>query len=326
MNDNLARETVLIGSAGAGSAFAAATAIRRAWGTTVKIVAMDINPGHLVTTSLLADQFEMVPLSSSPLFLERLQTIVTNFNVTTYLPLVPHEIAVAADAKETRSWMTDVKVMAPPANIAAICMDKDKLCQLLIRNKVPVPATYAIDQIPAGQTVFVKPKDGFGSRGARMLTYEEASTLDSDQKHGLIAQELCVAPEVTIDSFYDSGSDYIRTLCRERIEVKSGVATKCRIFDNDELEYLGRNIAKALNIDGSFCFQVMRNQKGEWAVTDVNPRPGAGTSMCTTTGNDFFAASFARCWQIDYFPYFRKLTNEVYVTRQYSDFLTGQVS
>ena len=125
-----------------------------------------------------------------------------------------------------------------------------------------------------------------------------------------------------MDVFYDPENDFIRVVCRERIETKSGVSTKARLFEDDELSRFARTIAVGLKLKGSFCFQVMRNSHG-WVVTDVNPRPGAATAMCALTGNDFFAATFAYHWGEDARVFFRPLNGEQFVTRQYSEFLMG---
>src|SRR5208282_6948207 len=103
----------------------------------------------------------------------------------------------------------------------------------------------------------------------------------------------------------------------ERIEIKSGVSTKCRLFADEALSRHAKSIAEVLNLTGSFCFQVMRNTTG-WVVTDVNPRPGAATAMCLMTGNDFFAASFARCWGEDARRFLRVVDGDQFVTRQYA--------
>jgi hypothetical protein len=91
------------------------------------------------------------------------------------------------------------------------------------------------------------------------------------------------------------------------------------LFYDKKLEGIAFTLADKLNLC-AFCFQVMK-YKGEWAVTDINPRLGAGTGMSFVTGMDFFSAMFAILWDEDPSRYFRPLTKEIYVTRQYSDFI-----
>ncbi|MEY4386964.1 MAG: hypothetical protein RLY20_2247 [Verrucomicrobiota bacterium] len=316
---------VLIGSAGTGAGFAAACALRRVWSRSVYIVAMDINPGHLVTASLMADQFEQVPLSKSPEFAESLLRILEAHSIETYLPLFPEEIVLAARLHKTGRMPSAITVLAPPSSASEACADKWVLNQLLPKHNVRVPRSAIASNPWSADEFFLKPRDGTGSRGVRCVKRSELKSAVGERAVEWIVQELCAAPEVTVDAFCDPVSGFIRALCRERIEVKSGVATKCRLFEDDELSNFARGVAGALNLAGSFCFQVMRNASG-WAVTDVNPRPGAATVMCAATGNDFIAATFARRWGEDVQRFFRPLAGEQFVTRQYSEFVMGKKS
>jgi carbamoylphosphate synthase large subunit len=315
-------KNVLIGSAGTGTAFAAVCALRRVWSQSVKVVAMDINPRHLITASLLTDHFEQVPLFSESEFPATLLRILQHYKVDTYLPLFPEEIALAVRLREEGQIPTSITVMAPPLAACEACADKWILSQLLMKHGVPVPRTASADEPFSATEFFLKPKDGTGSRGARIVKATELPGLVGGSADKWIVQEICTAPEVTVDVFINKASKFQYVLCRERVEIKTGVSTKSRIFMDEKLGGFARIIAEILNLQGSFCFQVMRNSTG-WVVTDVNPRPGAATAMCVVTGNDFFAASFASYWGEDFRRFFRPLDGEQFVTRQYAEFLMG---
>src|SRR5579862_7662326 len=114
------RRVVLIGSAGTGTAFAAACSLRRVWSQSVVLIAMDINPAHLVTTALLADHFEQVPLSVSLEFPKVLLGIIDRYEVGTYMPLFPEEIVLAAKLRDEGRIPAAVTVMAPPPSASAV--------------------------------------------------------------------------------------------------------------------------------------------------------------------------------------------------------------
>jgi carbamoylphosphate synthase large subunit len=313
---------VLLGSAGTGTAFAAACALRRVWSQSVGLIAMDINPRHLVTTALLADHYEQAPLSAAPEFARTLTEILRQHRVDTYQPFFPEEIALAARMRANGGIGAAVTVIAPPVEASTGCADKWRLGQWLSQSGVPIPQTAPATAPFLADEYFLKPNNGSGSRGARKITAGELAGWPGAAAAGWIVQEICVGPEVTVDAFYDPASGFHQMVCRERIEIKSGVTTKARLFADEGLQRLALAIAQALGLAGSFCFQVMSNAAG-WAVTDVNPRPGAATAMCALTGNDFFAAAFARCWGEDPQPFFRPLQGDHFVTRQYAEFLTG---
>jgi len=164
---------------------------------------------------------------------------------------------------------------------------------------------------------FLKPRKGFGSNVKRLS--EIKGSISNYNLEEFIIQEECGKPEITIDVCYDKIRNYFNYVCRERIEVKCGVCTKARLFYDKKLEKIAYTIADNLNLN-SYCFQVM-NYKGEWAVTDINARLGAGTAMSFAAGMDFYSGMFAILWGEDPSKYFRPLLKETFVTRQYSDFL-----
>jgi carbamoylphosphate synthase large subunit len=313
---------VLLGSAGTGTAFGAACALRRVWSQSVRIIAMDINPRHLVTTSLLADAFEQVPLSANPDFPATLSEIIRRHHIDTYLPLLPDEILLAAKLRSDAAIPKDLALMAPHVSASAACADKEKLSHIFLKRGIPVPKTAPASQPFAADEFFLKRKNGTGSRGAAKIKSTDLNSALEGQPDLWIVQEICSGPEVTIDAFVDPKTGFSHSICRERIEIKSGVSTKSRLFSDAALNDLAHRIAECLELSGSFCFQVMRNSSG-WAVTDVNPRPGAATAMCAAAGSDFFAASFALQWAEDYKRFLQPLETECFVTRQYTEFLMG---
>lgn len=320
--DFTSSKRVLIGAAGTGTAFGAIAALRRVWSEHVYIVAMDVNPRHLVTASLLANHFEQVPAVASAQFLDVLAKIIRTHNLNTYMPLLPTEIALVAKLKAQNHLPATVSVLTPSPISSAICADKLELTRCLSSTGIAVPHTaIASNPFPA-DNYFIKPRKATGSRGASKISSAQLHNVSGNEADEWIVQEICSGPEITVDAFYSPEQEFLHAVCRERIEVKAGVSTKARLFMNAELEKLAARLADALQLTGSFCFQVMRGASN-WVVTDVNPRPGAGTAMCLLTRNDFFAATFAYLWEEDPRVFFCPINGDVFVTRQYAEFLTA---
>jgi carbamoylphosphate synthase large subunit len=309
------KKTVLIGCAGTGTAFAAVSALRRTWKHDVNIVCADINPPHLVTAALLADVFEVVRPASDSFFRDDLLRLILTNKVTVYLPLMPDEIVIAASLKSSPQDYPNLRILAPSVNLALKVCDKWQAAQLLRGAGLPTPKTYLPSEMDSPRhNLIAKPRFGYGSKGVRIMQGGRQDAVDDE-----ILQEVCTGPEITIDAFNDPDKSLTWSVCRERIETKAGVSTKCRLYRDSELNNLATRLAKSADLVGSFCFQVMRCN-GEWAIIDVNPRPGAATSMCLATGNDFFSATFALAFGENYERYFNEFTDECYVTRQYADF------
>lgn len=311
---------VLIGSAGTGAGYFAAVSLRRAWGETVEIVTMDINPRHLVTATLLANSFEQVPFTSSPEFRGRLQNIIARYEIDTYLPLLPEELILASELRDAGALPANLMVLAPLGTVTRVTCDKLASANWLEIENLPTPRTSPATAPFLAATYFLKPKTGSGSKGAKVVSAEDLAVMTHSEVEQAVVQEVCTGPEFTVDAFHDPLSDFTVAVCRERIEMKSGVTIKARIFHDETMAGMARDLATKLPLCGSFCFQVLKNQ-GKWRIIDINPRPGAATSMSHLTGNDFFAATFALHWGENYQKFFTPLIGETFVTRQYSDFV-----
>jgi len=312
---------VLLGAGGTGASFAIASRIRANWGENVRLILTDIYDEHLVATSLLADKFYKVPYVSDPSYSRIIGDIILSEGVQTYIPILNDEIILAANLSRENKlnhvdfWSSD---------IYASCIDKIFADSWLKKIGVRTPLKINLSDLSGDSGPwFSKPRDGFGSRGAAVLTLDEAINLKLDLTSNFLIQELCRSPEITVDSFYDASADTGYAYCRERLEIKSGVCTKARLFADPELTDFSRKIGKALGQRGTICFQVMKSNEG-WAVTDLNLRPGAGTSMTCSAGFDVIAAAFACRNGDDYSKFIKPLeaSEEFFIARQYSDFVT----
>lgn len=311
---------VLLGAGGTGTAFAIASRLRATWGNTIKLVVTDIYDENLVTASLLADKFYKVPYANAPSFGKALRDIMLNESIQTYIPILNDEIVLANGMAKDPAlrhvdfWSSDMH---------ALCTDKVYADEWLRSIGVRTPENVDLSAIEGKSGPwFAKPRRGFGSRGAHILHREDLANMKESDIDDLIIQELCEKPEVTVDSFYDSTTGTGYAYCRERLETKSGVCTKARLFADAELSAFATKIGQALEQRGTICFQVMRSKRG-WVATDLNLRSGAGTAMTCSAGYDVLSAAFACRIGEDYSSFVKPLNDkeEYLITRQYSEFV-----
>jgi len=309
---------ILISAAGTGTAFCMLTRLRAIWGEEVVIVTADTSPAHLVTASVLADHHVELPPCKDPAFVAALRQVIESQGIGTYVPLLNSEFrhahALAAVLPSCDIWSS--------AEAARLVGSKRAAADWLRGVGLSVPPNFDHPQIDPDGIYFAKPDDGSGSQGARQVTGTEALTLDPAV---FVVQPLCAGPEITVDSFFDIGAGRGRAVARERIEVKSGVSTKVRVFEDSALSVIARRIGEGLRQRGTICFQVM-HLNGEYVVTDLNFRPGAGTALTVATGIDLVSAAFACRWGEDYSLF---LAGDIppeghYVTRQYAEFVMPQ--
>ena len=315
------RPVVWIGAAGTGTAFGLAQSLRNRWGNDIVLVGADINPSYLVATSKLTDFFVTIPPVNDPDFPTAMKAGLNAYRVTVYVPILDEEIIWAADELESGGLHSRIDVIAPSAQSAHRCFDKIAAFNWMREVTLPTIETLSITEAHwAGHQLFAKPRFGRGSIGTRSVG--SALELDSLKALGedLIVQPKCEHPEVTVDAIRWPGGH--RAVARERIEVKSGVCTKARVYEDVELSEVARRIGEGLGLRGAFCFQVMRTTPaGFWAITDINPRPGAGTRLSVAVGVDFYSAMVADRIGLPIEPLLPKIKHQLYVVRQYSEYI-----
>jgi carbamoylphosphate synthase large subunit len=236
------------------------------------------------------------------------------------VPIHDPEVILAATLRD-EGLLKGVACPAPPTWAATICWDKLETARWLSGVDAPTPETRAIDDVDAvGDGWIVKPRRGVGSVGvARITTDRELADWRADARRDeYLAQRLLDGPELTLDGFLAADGSG-RVVCRERIEVKSGVCTKARIFEDEMLAALALDVGRKLELRGAFCFQVMQDGSGAWLLTDVNPRTGAGTRLSAAVGVNLHAAMLADLWGLDPQVHVPRLSGERWVARYYRE-------
>ncbi|MDI9338861.1 MAG: ATP-grasp domain-containing protein [Alphaproteobacteria bacterium] len=309
---------ILIGSAGTASAFATIQAIRRNLDTNCYIISTDINPPHLVTSSLLSDKHIQVNKSNNPKFENEILKIINEHNIDTYIPFIDLEVLIASKLYKNNMLKENVCLQVKDPHIAAICHSKLESYYFLNSLGIKTPKIFLESTPDLPNSILKKPLSGFGSK-IDIIDKADYEKNFEQAKNDFIFQEICSLPEITVDVSYSKKFNHFKYICRERIEIKSGVCTKARIFFDNKLEEIALQLAKNLNLH-SFCFQVMR-LNDDWAVTDMNPRLGAGTPLSYAYGYDFFNAMLYILWDKNPNNLFSNNKSERFVTRQYVEYL-----
>ncbi len=311
---------VLLGAAGTGTAFAIAARLKARWIDRIKLILTDIYDEKLVTTSIFSDKFYKVPPAYDNNFEKVIIEIILNEKVDTYIPILNDELILASKLMVDVRF-TNVDIWSSESH--AKCTNKDYADDWLNRIGVPTPKRFDFNKVSESVGSWLaKPRNGFGSKDVKTLSAEDIKQLSKEYFDNFIVQEMCENPEVTVDSFYDSIKGEGYAYCRERIETKSGVCTKARLFYDSQLIDFAKKIGVALEQRGTICFQVMRGATG-WVVTDLNLRSGAGTAMTCAAGYDVLSAAYACRIGEDYSLFLKpmKQSEEFYITRQYSEFV-----
>lgn len=304
--------TLLLTAAGTGTAYGYALAFAQCF-PSGRLITADTNPVELVSAACFADSHVQVPaFTADETYLGLLSRLIQMHGVSHYLPIIDPEIEFAAMHRRRLR----ATVLAPDAAFVSMAMDKGNYPQRLGSMGIVAPAEISTESAPERLPLYAKLRGGFGGRGSwRVESIGQLKALPP----GVFLQEQLAGPEFTVDCF-PLGTDQKPLISvRERLEVKAGVCTKARITPHPVLEEYASRLAASQLFPSPFCFQAIGAERP--AVTDINPRLGAGTAMSGANGMDFFAAHLSRAMEHDWQRHMVRVRSSCTVTRQYVDYL-----
>ena len=192
---------IMVGAVGTGTAFGIITRLRMVWGDTIQLIGTDINPKHLVTSSIFLDEFYQVSNSESPGYADEISKLIMEKEIDTYIPILNAEIVIAGRLSKSPLFSNSIFWSS---ELYGECTNKQFATNLLKEANIPTPYTLSeMQDIGRYDEWFVKPLSGYGSNGVRKFSSDELKLLGDDFISKMIVQEICDFPEVTVDSFYD---------------------------------------------------------------------------------------------------------------------------
>lgn len=311
--------TLLLTAAGTGTAWGYALSLTQQF-PQARLVTADTNAAAWCSAAQLASRHVAWPLfEAGDAYLAQLNALIEAEGITHYLPIIDPEIDFAAQRR------VDIRacVIAPSPHFTALALAKDRYAAALAELGIDSPRTLdraaALARLASGASVFAKRPGGFGGRGTWAV--RDAAQVDA-LPAGSFLQEGLPGPEFTADCFPLGDGDVFVSV-RERVETKSGVCTKARIAPHAGMQAIASRLVAGLGLEAPFCFQAMA--EGErLAVTDINPRLGAGTAMSAANGSDFYGAHLAREFGQPWRERLRRHHERCAVTRQYVEILSAE--
>ncbi len=308
----------LILAGGTTTAWHIAETIKRYYKDELYLVICDTNPEHLVHTSVLADKFIQVPPIKTPNYYEKMLDIFCSEGIDLVIPLIDNDIMLFT------SDNTDLRQMgltssAPDKETVLSLSNKRNMEKTLRSIGIRTPRIISdLSEIAPEVEYYIKNMVGFGSRDVHKVKGKDIIGL-SDQQ---FVQEMCNNPEITVDVVNDSKRIY--TICRERVETKLGVSTKCKVFYSDEIQEIIEKVSNYIALPAICCVQFMADSRGHWSLIDFNLRSGGGTAISAAVGFEAVRAAIA-IWigkNINCPDYLKKVDNARYVVRTYSEIVT----
>lgn len=221
-------------------------------------------------------------------------------DITAIISLFDIDLPILAKNKEL-FLKNGIMVIVSDYNVIEICNDKWKTYEFLISNGFNAPKTFvninealnAVNNSKLDFPLFVKPRWGMGSisvfeaenieelkifyeKVKREInnTYLKYESSADTEKSVLIQEKIC-GQEYGFDIINDLNGNYINTIVKKKLAMRSG-ETDCAItVENSELKSLGKKISNRLNHIANLDVDVFL-AKNKPYVLEMNARFGGG--------------------------------------------------
>ncbi len=264
---------------------------RKSMDTEDKIVAADMS--GLAPALYMADTRYLVPRIDDPTYLDAILDICRKEKINAVTTLIDPEIELLSKNRAQFEEL-GVEVLAPYTETAELCFDKFKMYQYLSAHGIPTPDTWgdyssAMTAVEDGRLafpVFVKPRTGSGSVGARKV--HDADTLKQlcEADPTLIIQRLMTG-DLDADVYIDTISHRaVSAFSKRKLETKIGGASKTISFKDEKLFAFIQQITELLKFNGPVDMDFFY-QDETYYLSEVNPRFGGAYLHAYGAGVDF---------------------------------------
>ena len=266
---------------------------RKSMGKDGKIVATDIS---LTAPAIyMADKYYIVPRINDENYIPTILDICKKEDIQAVTTLIDPEIIILAENRNKFEEI-GVEVLTPYKETAEICFDKYVMYEYLKEKNIRTVLTYSdIETFEIGKAkgeinfpVFVKPRRGSGSVGARKVEDMETLKKSMLEDSSLIIQELMSdALDIDADIYVDTISNQAVSLfSKKKLETKIGGASKTISFKDDKLNTFASEALKVFKFNGPIDMDFW-DRDGEYYLSEINPRFGGGYLHAYGAGVDF---------------------------------------
>lgn len=257
-----------------------------------KIIATDLSP--YAPALYMADKQYLVPRIDDPAYIEMILDICKKEKINAVTTFIDPEIEILAKNRD-KFEAQGVEVLAPYEETAKLCFDKYLMFQHLMKNNIPTVMTWGtLEQFEkafdAGEVefpVFVKPRTGSGSVGARKVYSYEILSEAMAEDPSLIIQEYMDCIDLDADVYIDTIThEAVAAFSKKKIETRIGGASKTVSFKDEKLFDFISKIVKTLKFNGPVDMDFFYRD-GQYYLSEVNPRFGGAYLHAYGAGVDF---------------------------------------
>lgn len=226
----------------------------------------------------IADDFLIFPKSNDPHLWDITEQKILGAGINVVVPSLDetlHEWSLRKNYFAERK----VNVVCSDPEVIAICQDKWKTFEFFQSAGIPTPQTSLDYEFP-----LVKPRLGRGGKGILVNADK-----DSFSMQGMIAQELLIGIEYTVDVFCDREGFPVYIIPRIRQHVKEGKSLNGVTVNNKKIIDGVEEICRRLKFIGPVNFQCFEVEGSGIKFTEINPRIGGGMALGFAASENWFS-------------------------------------
>ncbi len=265
---------------------------RKTLGEDLKIVVTDNS--HYAPALAFADVSYKVPLITDENYVPMILDICKKEKIDAITTLIDPEIAILAENRDKFEEI-GVEVLAPYLETARLCFDKYEMYRYLTEKGINTVRTFgtiedfkaSLDKGDISFPVFVKPRTGSGSVGARKVESLELLEELMARDPSLIVQELMTGKDMDADIYVDTISgEVVAIFSKKKISTTIGGANKTISFKDPALFDFVKNAMKVFEFNGPLDMDLFF-QDGKYYLSEINPRFGGAYLHAYGAGVDF---------------------------------------
>lgn len=256
------------------------------------IVATDLSP--YAPALYMADKQYIVPRIDAPEYIGVVLDICKKEKINAVTTFIDPEISILANNREAFEAI-GVEVLAPYKESAELCFNKYEMFKYLRKNSIDTVMTWGnivdfLDAYKEGKVsfpVFVKPRTGSGSVGARKVSDIDTLTDAVKQDSSLIIQEYMDCVDLDADVYIDTISHKaVSAFSKKKIETRIGGASKTVSFKDQKLFDFIERICSCMEFNGPVDMDFFYKD-GKYYLSEINPRFGGAYLHAYGAGVDF---------------------------------------
>ena len=257
-----------------------------------KLVATDLST--YAPALYFADKQYLVPRIDDPTYIDTILDICKKESINAVTTFIDPEIEILAKNR-SRFAELGVEVLAPYEETAALCFNKYLMFKHLQSVGIPTVMTWgSLEEFNAARKagevdfpVFVKPRTGSGSVGARKVLSYEILEESMKEDPSLIIQEFMDCLDLDADVYIDTIThEAVAAFSKKKIETRIGGASKTVSFKDEKLFQFISEIVKTLKFNGPVDMDFFYKD-GKYYLSEVNPRFGGAYLHAYGAGVDF---------------------------------------